>query len=150
MAHYERRESAVAARRRVSVCARGLVRGEESVSRLKACPASPNCVSSMAADEKHRIEPFPYTGFSADALARVKAVALSFPRTKLAEEQPGYARITFTSAVLRFVDDVELEVNEASKVVDVRSASRVGYADFGVNRKRVEAIRTKLGFQRAR
>jgi uncharacterized protein (DUF1499 family) len=120
------------------------VRGEESVSKLKPCPASPNCVSSTAANEKQRVKPFPFTGSSADALARMKAVVLSFPRTKLAEEQPGFARITFTSAVLRFVDDVELEVNEASKVVDVRSASRVGYSDFGVNRKRVEAIRTKL------
>ena len=53
--------------------------------------------------------------------------------------------MTFTSAVFRFVDDVEFEVDEAARVVHVRSASRVGRGDFGANRKRVEAIRAKLG-----
>jgi uncharacterized protein (DUF1499 family) len=114
--------------------------------RLKACPASPNCVLSTAeADEKHRIAPFPVTGPVAEALTRVKAAALSFPRTAVVEEKLGYLKLTFTSAVLRFVDDVEFEVDEAAKVVNVRSASRVGRSDFGVNRKRVEAIRAKLG-----
>ena len=116
------------------------------MSRLKACPTSPNCVlSTAAADEKHRVTPFPFTGSPTDALARVKAAALSFPRTAVVEEAPGYLRMTFTSAVFRFVDDVEFEVDEAAKVVNVRSASRVGRSDFGVNRKRVEAIRKKLG-----
>jgi uncharacterized protein (DUF1499 family) len=115
------------------------------VSRLKPCPASPNCVLSTAADEKHRIEPFPYTGAAAEALARVKAAARSFPRTAVVEEKPGYVKMTSTSALFRFVDDVEFEVDEAAKVVHVRSASRVGRRDFGVNRKRVEAIRAKLG-----
>ena len=122
------------------------VHGEETVSRLKACPASPNCVlSTAAADEKHRIAPFPFAGPAAEALARVKAAALSFPRTAVVEEQPGYVHLTFRSALFRFVDDVELEVDEAAKVVNVRSASRVGHSDLGVNRKRVEAIRAKIG-----
>ncbi|HEY3350142.1 MAG TPA: DUF1499 domain-containing protein [Thermoanaerobaculia bacterium] len=115
------------------------------MTRLKACPATPNCVLSTAPDEAHRIAPFPFTGDSAEALARVKAAALSFPRTRVAEEAPGYVHVTFTSAVFRFVDDVEFEADEAAKVIRVRSASRVGRSDFGVNRKRVEAIRAKLG-----
>jgi uncharacterized protein (DUF1499 family) len=122
------------------------VQGEETVSRLKACPASPNCVLSTAtADEKHRIAPLPFAGTSAEALARIKAAALSFPRTAVVEEQPGYLKMTFTSALFRFVDDVEFEVDEAAKVVNVRSASRVGHSDLGVNRKRVEALRERLG-----
>jgi uncharacterized protein (DUF1499 family) len=120
-------------------------RGEEIVSRLKPCPSTPNCVLSTATDEAHRIAPFPFTGPAPDALARVKAAALSFPRTRIAEEAPGYVHLTFKSAVFGFVDDVELEVDEAAKVIHVRSASRVGRSDFGVNRKRVEAIRSKLG-----
>ncbi len=116
------------------------------MSRLKPCPASPNCVlSTAAADEKHRVAPFPFTGPAADALARVKAAALWFPRTAVVEEKPGYLKMTFTSALFRFVDDVEFEVDEAAKVVNIRSASRVGHSDLGVNRKRVEAIRAKLG-----
>jgi uncharacterized protein (DUF1499 family) len=120
-------------------------RGEDVVTRLKPCPSTPNCVSSRAADETHNIAPFPFTGPAADALARVKASALSFPRTKVVEEAPGYVKMTFTSAVFRFVDDVEFEADEAAKVIQVRSASRVGRGDLGVNRKRVEAIRSKLG-----
>ena len=112
--------------------------------RLSPCPATPNCVLSTAPDEAHRIAPFPFTGDAAEALARVKAAALSFPRTKVAEEAPGYVRLTFKSALFGFVDDVEFEVDEAAKVVHVRSASRVGRSDLGVNRKRVEAIRVKL------
>lgn len=124
----------------------GALHGEEPVSRLKACPSSPNCVLSTAgADEKHRIAPFPFAGPSADALSRVKAAALSFPRTAVVEEAPGYLKMTFTSALFRFVDDVEFEVDEAAKVVNVRSASRVGRSDLGVNRKRVESIRAKVG-----
>jgi uncharacterized protein (DUF1499 family) len=115
------------------------------VSRLKPCPPTPNCVSSRATDETHRIAPFPFTGPPADALARLKAAALSFPRTRVAEEAAGYVRFTFKSAVFGFVDDVEFEVDEAAKVIHVRSASRVGRGDFGVNRKRVEAIRARLG-----
>jgi len=123
----------------------GVARGEDAVSRLKPCPQTPNCVLSTATDETHRIAPFPFAGSAAESLARVKAAALSFPRTKIVEEAPGYVHVTFTSAVFRFVDDVELEVDEKAKVVNVRSASRVGRKDFGVNRKRVEAIRAKLG-----
>jgi uncharacterized protein (DUF1499 family) len=114
------------------------------VTRLSPCPSTPNCVSSRAADEQHRVEPFPFTGSAAESLARVKAAALALPRAKVAAEEPLYVRLTFRSAVFGFVDDVELEANEAAKVVHVRSASRVGRSDFGVNRKRVEAIRSKL------
>ena len=128
--------------RAVPAAARGEDIREPSEGRV---PTTPNCVLSTATDETHRIAPFPFTGTAADALARVKAAALSFPRTKVVEEAPGYVHITFTSAVFRFVDDVELEVDEAAKVVNVRSASRVGRSDFGVNRKRVEAIREARG-----
>ncbi|MDL2718338.1 MAG: DUF1499 domain-containing protein [Acidobacteriota bacterium] len=115
------------------------------MTRLSPCPATPNCVLSTATGETHRIAPFPFTGPAADALARVKAAALSFPRARVAEETPGYVRLTFKSGFFGFVDDVEFEVDETAKVVHVRSASRVGRSDFGVNRKRVEAIRAKLG-----
>ena len=123
----------------------GAARGEEPVSRLQPCPPTPNCVSSKAQGKTHRVEPFPFAGSAAEALGRVKAAALSFPRTKVVEEAPGYVHVTFTSAVFRFVDDVEFEADEKALVVNVRSASRVGRGDFGVNRKRVEAIRAKLG-----
>jgi uncharacterized protein (DUF1499 family) len=128
-----------------AVLAAGAACGEDAMSRLKSCPKSPNCVSSFASDEGHRITPFPFTGTAAESLARVKAAALSFPRTRVVEEAPGYVHLTFTSAIFRFVDDVEFEADEAAKTMQVRSASRVGRSDFGVNRKRIEAIRERLG-----
>jgi uncharacterized protein (DUF1499 family) len=115
------------------------------VTRLSPCPTNPNCVSSKASDETHRVEPFPFSGGAGESLARVKAAALSLPRSRVSVEEPLYVRLTFRSAVFGFVDDVELEADEDAKVVHVRSASRVGRSDFGVNRKRVEAIRAKLG-----
>jgi uncharacterized protein (DUF1499 family) len=128
-----------------AVLAAGAACGEDAMSRLKPCPKNPNCVSSFVSDEGHRITPFPFTGTAAESLARVKAAALSFPRTRVVEEVPGYVHLTFTSAIFRFVDDVEFEADEAAKTMQVRSASRVGRSDFGVNRKRIEAIRERLG-----
>lgn len=109
------------------------------MTRLAPCPSSPNCVSSRApaSDRVHAIAPFTNT-----TLAAVKAAALALPRAKLVEETDGYVHIVVTTRLLRFRDDLELEAD--SDVVHVRSASRVGYGDLGVNRARVEAIRAAL------
>lgn len=105
-------------------------------TRFDPVPDSPNCVSSRAPsdDTTHHVEPL--QGVTLDA---VKQAALAMPRTTLVEEADGYAHIVFTTALLRFKDDLELE--EEDGVVHVRSASRLGYSDLGVNRKRVEALR---------
>jgi uncharacterized protein (DUF1499 family) len=58
------------------------------------------------------------------------------------EESPGYLRAEVSSRLMRFVDDVEFMIGEAA--VDVRSASRLGYADFDVNRERIERLRQRL------
>ena len=107
-------------------------------SRFAPVPQSPNCVSSRASedDKTHYVAPF------AHAFDAVKAAALAMPRTELVEEADGYARIVFKTRWLGFKDDLELE--QDGDVVHVRSASRVGYSDLGVNRKRVETLRTRL------
>ncbi len=109
------------------------------MSRLAPVPKSPNCVSSRAdpADRVHAIAPL-----SGADLDRVKAVMAAMPRTELVEEAEGYLHYVCTTALLRFKDDVEFE--QDGDVVHVRSASRVGYGDLGVNRKRVEGIRRAL------
>lgn len=109
------------------------------MTRFAPPPKSPNCVSSRAPadDAEHHVAPF--EGTSLDA---VVDAALAMPRTTLAERADGYARVVFTSALMRFKDDVELE--EEDGTVHVRSASRVGYSDLGANRKRVEALRAAL------
>ena len=118
----------------------GLVNG-----RLQPCPASPNCVCSQGKeDPKHAIEPLTFVGELAAAKQRLRAVINGMPRTKMAEERDDYWRVEFTSFFLRFVDDVEFLFDPQAKVIQVRSASRVGYSDLGVNRKRVEEIRKRF------
>ena len=114
----------------------GLVDG-----RLRACPNSPNCVCTRATDEEHRIEPFRFAGSAAEALERLKQVIGALPRTKIVTASDDYMHVEFTTLVMRFVDDVEFTVDEKTRTIHFRSASRVGYSDLGVNRRRMEAIR---------
>jgi uncharacterized protein (DUF1499 family) len=74
----------------------------------------------------------------------LKAVIAGLPRTKLVEEDEAYLHYEFTSLLLRFVDDVEFLFDDDAKRIHFRSASRTGYGDFGVNRRRMEDIRSRL------
>ena len=113
---------------------------------LPPCPSSPNCVSTLAshADTQHAIAPFRYQKSLAEAKELLKALIASLPRTKLIEEDGEYLHYEFTSLLIRFVDDVEFVFDEGSKTIHFRSASRVGYGDLGVNRRRMENIRSSL------
>lgn len=112
--------------------------------RLKPCPDSPNCVSSMSSDPQHRVAPMAFKESPAEARQRLLSVIRSMPRTTILSNEGPYLRVEFTSAVFRFVDDVEFYIDEAQKLIHVRSASRVGYWDLGANRKRVEDIRRMM------
>jgi len=111
--------------------------------RFEPCPASPNCVSSYATDDLHAIEPLPIPR-GPDPIDLLTSIVESFPRTKILSADDSYLHATFTSRVFRFVDDVEFRVDHEAGVVHVRSASRVGYGDMGVNRRRVEEIRARI------
>jgi uncharacterized protein (DUF1499 family) len=112
---------------------------------LRICPEKPNCVSTQATDEGHAIAPFQYKKSRAEAKEALKAAIATLPRTKLVEEDESYLHYEFTSLLLRFVDDVEFLFDETTKTVHFRSASRTGYSDLGVNRKRMEQVRTLVG-----
>jgi uncharacterized protein (DUF1499 family) len=107
--------------------------------KLVPCPSSPNCVSSQASDENHAVAPIAISGDPSAAMRRLTSVVEAMPRTQVIETKPDYLRVEFTSRLLGFVDDVEFYCD--GKVIQVRSASRLGYSDLGVNRKRVEEIR---------
>jgi uncharacterized protein (DUF1499 family) len=111
---------------------------------LRPCPSTPNCVSSRATDEAHRVEPLPLRGSAATGLAAIRQVVEAMPRARVTAAGPGYLRAEFTSLIFRFVDDVDFVVDEATGVIHVRSASRVGRGDLGVNRRRVAQIRDRL------
>lgn len=109
------------------------------MSRFAPVPKSPNCVSSRAdaTDTEHHIAPL--TGTTLEA---IKADLLAQPRSTLLEEADGYLHFIETTRILRFKDDIEFE--QEGEVIHVRSASRIGHSDLGVNRKRVEALRSRL------
>jgi uncharacterized protein (DUF1499 family) len=112
-----------------------------SIRTLPPCPSSPNCVSTQAQDEGHVIAPFRYRKSRAEAKETLKDIVRAMSRTKLVEEDESYLHYEFTSLLLRFVDDVEFFFDDESKTIHFRSASRTGYGDLGVNRKRMEEIR---------
>ncbi|HSF66524.1 MAG TPA: DUF1499 domain-containing protein [Nitrospiraceae bacterium] len=108
---------------------------------LAPCPSSPNCVSTQARDEGHAISPLLYRKPRVEAKEALKEVIRSLSRTKLVEEDESYLHYEFTSLVFRFVDDVEFLFDDEIKTIHFRSASRTGYSDLGVNRKRMEEVR---------
>lgn len=118
---------------------------EMKIERFAKVPSTPNCVSSEApAGDPHFIEPLKLTKSVADAKAALRSHIEGLPRSKLVVDEGDYLRFEFRSAFFSFIDDVEFRFDEATRTVRVRSASRVGRSDFGVNRKRVESLRAAL------
>ena len=113
-------------------------------NRLSPCPSSPNCVSSQSDEEKHKIDPIRFTSTPAEAMDKLKKVVQGMERTQVVRETQDYLHVEFRT-LLGFVDDVEFYLDGSQKVIHLRSASRVGYWDLGVNRKRMESIRTEFG-----
>ncbi len=113
----------------------------EIQNRLKSCPASPNCVSTLASDEEHKIEPIVFQGDYVQAKEKLMRVLNTLPRISVIKNEGKYLYVTQKSFVFRFVDDVEFMFDDALKVIQFKSMSRTGHSDFGVNRKRMENIR---------
>jgi uncharacterized protein (DUF1499 family) len=110
--------------------------------KLAPCKRSPNCVSSQAnpADEEHYIAPLHGT------MDGVRAALRTLPRVKLIRDNGDYIYAEFRTRLMRYVDDVEFFFD--GRVVQVRSCSRLGRRDFGVNRARVEDLRRLIEARR--
>lgn len=111
---------------------------------LSSCPASDNCVVSQNADAKHAIDPIPYhvdRNAAREILLKVLGVV---PRTEIVEQTDNYIHALSKSRIFKFVDDVEFYLPANESVIHLRSASRVGESDLGVNRRRAEQIRLAL------
>ena len=115
-----------------------------NAGRLAATPGSPNAVSSQAADVRHKIAPLAYRTNRERAMAALIEIIEATPRTRIVTRNVQYLYAEYRSALLGFVDDVEFYFEPGTKLIQVRSASRLGYSDFGVNRARIEDIRRKL------
>ncbi len=107
--------------------------------KLASCPGTPNCVSSQSDDPKFKIEPL-----ASATIAQVKSIVTGMERSNIVEEKEDYLYAEFTSKLMGYVDDVEFYADKDANVIQVRSASRLGKSDLGVNRQRVEEIRAKL------
>lgn len=112
--------------------------------RLHDCPDTDNCVASTATDPKKRVETIQLDGPEEEVMDRLARAVAAMDHSEVAETDGNYLRAVFTSPLWRFRDDLELLYDRQAGVVHVRSASRVGYSDFGANRKRVEALRAQL------
>jgi uncharacterized protein (DUF1499 family) len=88
--------------------------------------------------------PLTFTISSRQAQSKIRKVIEAMPRTSVIRDEAGYLHAEFTSKVFGFVDDVEFTIDDDTKRIDFRSASRVGYYDFGANRKRMEDICRRL------
>ncbi len=115
--------------------------------KFKPCSWKPNCVSSTAGadDGKHHIAPFAIKGSADAAWKNLVAAVKSRDRAAVVKEDAGYLSAEFRSRGLGYVDDVEFALDTKAGVIHVRSASRLGVRDFGVNRARIESLRAALG-----
>lgn len=114
---------------------------------LTACPEKPNCVSSLATDKSQYVEPILYTGTPLQIKNDILKVLSELPNAKATMTEESYIRAEFTSKVFSFIDDVEFyfpDTKSTQTNIQVRSASRVGYSDFGANRERIEQIRSQF------
>ena len=111
---------------------------------LSPCPTSPNCVVSQNADAKHAIAPMTYHVARDKARETLLKVLTVVPRTEVIEQTDNYIHALSKSRIFKFIDDVEFYFPNNESVIHIRSSSRVGESDFGVNRTRLEQIRLAL------
>jgi len=107
---------------------------------LAPCPDSPNCVSTKSNDPDRTMAPLPYLTSGRESMDRLVAIVREMKRATIVSATPSYLHVEFRSALFRFVDDVEFALDDSARVIHFRSASRTGYYDFGVNRKRMKEI----------
>ncbi len=112
-------------------------------NKLKICPTSPNCVSSQA-NGSHYIEPFLLVAPSEESWQKAISILSDMDSIKIIHKDNKNLHAKATSRIFRFVDDIDFVFNKVAKRIDIRSASRIGYSDFSVNRQRLEKLRATL------
>jgi uncharacterized protein (DUF1499 family) len=114
--------------------------------RLASCGRRLNCVSSQAdpGDAQRYVAPIQVKGAAAEAIAAARRAVESMQRARVVRAEGNYLHAEFRSKLMGYVDDVELTYDAQAGVLHVRSASRLGQRDYGVNRARVAALRARL------
>ncbi len=104
------------------------------------CSNKPNCASTLEKREAFSVKPFVLV--KPTNIEEIANIAKNLKGAKIISIDGNYAHIECTSSVFRFVDDLELRISGDDLIV--RSESRVGYSDFGINKKRIEQLRAML------
>ncbi len=115
-----------------------------TAAKLSPCPTSPNCVCSDCDSTKQQIDPFILAVPALQAWQAVREQITTLSRTRIISVSDHYLYAECRSAIFGFVDDLELHLRPEEGIIAVRSAARLGYYDFGINRKRIETLRTAL------
>lgn len=128
----------------ISCAGKGKNNDMNQLDRLSGCSGPPNCVSSESEDPRRSVAPMQLVGDSANGWVAIQDVVGRLPRSRIVKATDRYLHVTQKSRVLGFIDDLELELDRQTKMIGIRSASRKGYFDLGVNRRRVENLRKQL------
>lgn len=102
----------------------------------------PNWVSSQSDGNSHSMSPISFSGSADDAKATILRIVNDMPRSTIVTDDGNYLHVEFRSLVMRFIDDTEFFIDGQNNVIHFRSAARLGYTDMGVNRRRMEQIRS--------
>ena len=113
-------------------------------NKLAPCPGSPNCVCSDDPQTSRWCEPFKLLVDPEKSWSELESLIVADKAARIATNTGDYLHAEYTSAIFGFVDDLELHLRPDERIIAVRSASRLGYSDLGVNRARVERLRTAL------
>ncbi|MHB8623313.1 MAG: DUF1499 domain-containing protein [Sulfuricaulis sp.] len=111
--------------------------------RLRPCPSTPNCVCSEDQGRPSFIEPLSIKDNPQRSWEKIKR-AIRGMGGNIDIDKDGYLRATFTTSIFRFMDDLELRMDERNRIIQIRSASRVGRSDLGTNRRRVKNLRARF------
>lgn len=107
---------------------------------LEPCPRTHNCVATGNCLKRQRMKAWPFRGDAAETMARLKGILQGLPRVRITGSSPTSLHLEITSRIFRFVDDVQFQLDEATREVHFRSASRIGRHDLGTNRRRMKRL----------
>jgi uncharacterized protein (DUF1499 family) len=107
---------------------------------LSALSKKPNCVSSQSENASKKVHALAYSKAANEQMEKVVNVISGMSGAEIMQKSDNYLYAVFTTKIMRFKDDVEIYLDEESKRLHFRSASRLGYSDLGVNRKRYDAF----------
>lgn len=125
-------------------CGLGTANLRPADSALQRCDSGPHCVSSRNREARHAIEPIHYRGATDAARRQLLAVLATLPDIEVIETRDDYVYAQAVTRWMRFVDDLEFRFVPDTRLIELRSSSRIGYYDFQVNRRRLEEIRRRF------